>query len=229
MSHHSLEFLIVSFRYPDGYTALRNISFRIEDGEKVAVVGANGAGKSTLIMLTNGLFMSSEGAVFVGGMKVSKRSLTSVRRQVGLVFQDSDNQLFMPTVAEDVGFGLYNMGFSKNEVEERVGKALKSVGADGLGNMSPHRLSGGQKKRVAIAGVLAMQPDILIMDEPTSNLDLQARQQIIELIRSFSHTTLIATHDTGLIKQTCNRVLILDKGQLVAEERVVSHQVDLSG
>ncbi len=229
MSHHSLEFLNVSFRYPDGYTAMRNISFRIEDGEKVAVVGANGAGKSTLIMLTNGLFMPSEGAVFVGGMKVSKRSLTSVRRQVGLVFQDSDNQLFMPTVAEDVGFGLYNMGFSKNEVEERVGKALKSVGADGLGNMSPHRLSGGQKKRVAIAGVLAMQPDILIMDEPTSNLDLQARQQIIELIRSFSHTTLIATHDTGLIKQTCNRVLILDKGQLVAEERVVSHQVDLSG
>lgn len=229
MSHHSLEFLNVSFRYPDGYTALRNISFRIEDGEKVAVVGANGAGKSTLIMLTNGLFMSSEGAVFVGGMKVSKRSLTSVRRQVGLVFQDSDNQLFMPTVAEDVGFGLYNMGFSKNEVEERVGKALKSVGADGLGNMSPHRLSGGQKKRVAIAGVLAMQPDILIMDEPTSNLDLQARQQIIELICSFPHTTLIATHDTGLIKQTCNRVLILDKGQLVAEERVVSHQVDLSG
>ncbi len=229
MSHHSLEFLNVSFRYPDGYTALRNISFRIEDGEKVAVVGVNGAGKSTLIMLTNGLFMSSEGAVFVGGMKVSKRSLTSVRRQVGLVFQDSDNQLFMPTVAEDVGFGLYNMGFSKNEVEERVGKALKSVGADGLGNMSPHRLSGGQKKRVAIAGVLAMQPDILIMDEPTSNLDLQARQQIIELICSFPHTTLIATHDTGLIKQTCNRVLILDKGQLVAEERVISHQVDLSG
>lgn len=229
MSHHSLEFLNVSFRYPDGYTALRNISFRIEDGEKVAVVGANGAGKSTLIMLTNGLFMPSEGAVFVGGMKVSKRSLTSVRRQVGLVFQDSDNQLFMPTVAEDVGFGLYNMGFSKNEVEERVGKALKSVGADGLGNMSPHRLSGGQKKRVAIAGVLAMQPDILIMDEPTSNLDLQARKQIIELICSFPHTTLIATHDTGLIKQTCNRVLILDKGQLVAEERVVSHQVDVSG
>ena len=215
MSHHSIQFSNVSFRYPDGRYALRNISFQIADGEKVAIVGANGAGKSTLITLTNGLFLPSEGDVLVCGMRVTSNNLVSIRRQVGMIFQDSDNQLFMPTVAEDVGFGVYNMGFSKKEVKGRVEEALAAVGAEELKELPPHRLSGGQKKRVAIAGVLVMQPNILVMDEPTSNLDPQARQQLIKLIKSFQHTTLIATHDINLVKQLCSRILVLEKGRLV--------------
>ena len=217
MSHHYLRFDDVHYRYPNGYEALCGVSFRITHGEKVALVGANGAGKSTLMLHTNGLLMPSQGGVVLGGIALTRRTLPLVRQSVGLVFQDSDNQLFMPTVEEDVAFGPSNMRLEPEEIRRRVTEALDAVGALHLRGASPFRLSGGQKKRVAIATVLAMEPSVLVMDEPTSNLDPRARRQIIDLIRRFSHTTLIATHDMEMVLDLCDRTIVMKQGRIVAD------------
>ena len=217
MSHHYLRFDDVHYRYPNGYEALCGVSFRITHGEKVALVGANGAGKSTLMLHTNGLLMPSQGGVVLGGIALTRRTLPLVRQSVGLVFQDSDNQLFMPTVEEDVAFGPSNMRLEPEEIRRRVTEALDAVGALHLRGASPFRLSGGQKKRVAIATVLAMEPSVLVMDEPTSNLDPRARRQIIDLIRRFSHTTLIATHDMEMVLDLCDRTIVMKEGRIVAD------------
>lgn len=217
MSHHYLRFDDVHYRYPNGYEALCGVSFRITHGEKVALVGANGAGKSTLLLHTNGLLMPSQGGVVLGGIALTRRTLPLVRQSVGLVFQDSDNQLFMPTVEEDVAFGPSNMRLEPEEIRRRVTEALDAVGALDLRGESPFRLSGGQKKRVAIATVLAMEPSVLVMDEPTSNLDPRARRQIIDLIRRFSHTTLIATHDMKMVLDLCDRTIVMKEGRIVAD------------
>ena len=217
MSHHYLRFDDVHYRYPNGYEALCGVSFRITHGEKVALVGANGAGKSTLLLHTNGLLMPSQGGVVLGGIALTRRTLPLVRQSVGLVFQDSDNQLFMPTVEEDVAFGPSNMRLEPEEIRRRVTEALDAVGALDLRGESPFRLSGGQKKRVAIATVLAMEPTVLVMDEPTSNLDPRARRQIIDLIRRFSHTTLIATHDMEMVLDLCDRTIVMKEGRIVAD------------
>ena len=217
MSHHYLRFDDVHYRYPNGYEALCGVSFRITHGEKVALVGANGAGKSTLLLHTNGLLMPSQGEVVMGGITLTRRTLPLVRQSVGLVFQDSDNQLFMPTVEEDVAFGPANMRLETEEIRRRVTEALDAVGALDLREASPFRLSGGQKKRVAIATVLAMEPSVLVMDEPTSNLDPRARRQIIDLIRRFSHTTLVATHDMEMVLDLCDRTIVMKEGRIVAD------------
>ena len=217
MSHHYLRFDDVHYRYPNGYEALCGVSFRITHGEKVALVGANGAGKSTLLLHTNGLLMPSQGGVVLGGIALTRRTLPLVRQSVGLVFQDSDNQLFMPTVEEDVAFGPSNMRLEPEEIRRRVTEALDAVGALDLRGEPPFRLSGGQKKRVAIATVLAMEPSVLVMDEPTSNLDPRARRQIIDLIRRFSHTTLIATHDMEMVLDLCDRTIVMKEGRIVAD------------
>ena len=217
MSHHYLRFDDVHYRYPNGYEALCGVSFRITHGEKVALVGANGAGKSTLLLHTNGLLMPSQGEVVMGGIKLTRRTLPLVRQSVGLVFQDSDNQLFMPTVEEDVAFGPSNMRLEPEEIRRRVTEALDAVGALHLRGASPFRLSGGQKKRVAIATVLSMEPSVLVMDEPTSNLDPRARRQIIDLIRRFGHTTLIATHDMEMVLDLCDRTIVMKQGRIVAD------------
>ena len=217
MSHHYLRFDDVHYRYPNGYEALCGVSFRITHGEKVALVGANGAGKSTLLLHTNGLLMPSQGGVVLGGIALTRRTLPLVRQSVGLVFQDSDNQLFMPTVEEDVAFGPSNMRLEPEEIRRRVTEALDAVGALDLRGESPFRLSGGQKKRVAIATVLAMEPSVLVMDEPTSNLDPRARRQIIDLLRRFSHTTLIATHDMEMVLDLCDRTIVMKEGRIVAD------------
>lgn len=217
MSHHYLRFDDVHYRYPNGYEALCGVSFRITHGEKVALVGANGAGKSTLLLHTNGLLMPSQGGVVLGGIALTRRTLPLVRQSVGLVFQDSDNQLFMPTVEEDVAFGPSNMRLEPEEIRRRVTEALDAVGALDLRGESPFRLSGGQKKRVAIATVLAMEPSVLVMDEPTSNLDPRARRQIIDLIRRFGHTTLIATHDMEMVLDLCDRTIVMKQGRIVAD------------
>lgn len=217
MSHHYLRFDDVHYRYPNGYEALCGVSFRITHGEKVALVGANGAGKSTLLLHTNGLLMPSQGGVVLGGIALTRRTLPLVRQSVGLVFQDSDNQLFMPTVEEDVAFGPSNMRLEPEEIRRRVTEALDAVGALDLRGESPFRLSGGQKKRVAIATVLAMEPSVLVMDEPTSNLDPRARRQIIDLIRRFSHTTLIATHDMEMVLDLCDLTIVMKEGRIVAD------------
>ena len=217
MSHHYLRFDDVHYRYPNGYEALCGVSFRITHGEKVALVGANGAGKSTLLLHTNGLLMPSQGGVVLGGIALTRRTLPLVRQSVGLVFQDSDNQLFMPTVEEDVAFGPSNMRLEPEEIRRRVTEALDAVGALDLRGESPFRLSGGQKRRVAIATVLAMEPSVLVMDEPTSNLDPRARRQIIDLIRRFGHTTLIATHDMEMVLDLCDRTIVMKQGRIVAD------------
>lgn len=217
MSHHYLLFDDVHYRYPNGYEALRGVSFRVTHGEKVALVGANGAGKSTLLLHTDGLLMPSQGEVVMGGITLTRRTLSLVRQSVGFVFQDSDNQLFMPTVEEDVAFGPSNMRLEPAEIERRVVDALEAVGALHLRKSSPFQLSGGQKKRVAIATVLSMEPSILVMDEPTSNLDPRARRQIIDLIRRFRHTTLIATHDMEMVLDLCDRTIVMKDGKIVAD------------
>ena len=217
MSHHYLRFDDVHYRYPNGYEALCGVSFCITHGEKVALVGANGAGKSTLLLHTNGLLTPSQGVVVMGGSKLTRRTLPLVRQSVGLVFQDSDNQLFMPTVEEDVAFGPSNMRLEPEEIRRRVTEALDAVGALHLRGASPFRLSGGQKKRVAIATVLSMEPSVLVMDEPTSNLDPRARRQIIDLIRRFGHTTLIATHDMEMVLDLCDRTIVMKQGRIVAD------------
>lgn len=217
MSHHYIRFQDVTYRYPDGYEALHGISFVATHGQKVAVLGLNGAGKSTMLLHTNGLLMPTSGTVNVGDVPLTPKTLDIVRRTVGMVFQNSDDQLFMPTVAEDVAFGPLNMRLPADEVRRRVTEALRRVGADGLAARRPGTLSGGQKRAVAIATVLAMEPSILVMDEPTAELDLRARQNLIMLLKSLTHTCLIATHDLEMALEVCERALLISDGRIVAD------------
>ena len=217
MSHHFIQFTDVRYSYSDGYEALKGISFRITHGERVALLGRNGAGKSTLLLHTNGLLLPTRGEVNIGGIPVTKATLPDIHRSVGMVFQNSDDQLFMPTVEEDVAFGPLNMRLPSDEVERRVEESLKAVGASDLRKRSPMRLSGGQRRRVALAGVLAMMPSVLVMDEPTANLDFAGRRDLIDLLKTFSHTQLIATHDLPLVRELCPRSIVIDNGILVAD------------
>lgn len=217
MSHHYIQFDNVHYSYPNGYEALKGVSFRIKHGEKVALVGANGVGKSTLLLHTNGLLLPQEGFVNVGDIPVSKETLPIVRQSVGLIFQNPDDQLFMPTVEDDVAFGPLNMKLPPQEVERRVRLALEAVGASALQKRYCHQLSGGQKRSVAIATVLSMEPNILVMDEPSSNLDPRARRQIIRLIQSFRHTCLIATHDLEMVWELCERTIVMIDGRVAAD------------
>lgn len=218
MSHHYLAFKNVHYSYPDGTKALRGVTFSISHGEKVALIGNNGAGKSTLLLHTNGLLLPTDGEVNVGDVRVCKQTLPLVRQSVGLVFQNPDDQLFMPTVYDDVAFGAINMRLPPDEVEQRVTSALEAVGASHLRNRASHRLSGGQKRTVAIATVLSMRPNILVMDEPSSNLDLHTRRHLIDIIHSFSHTCLIATHDLALVQDLCTRTIVMNEGTIIADD-----------
>lgn len=217
--HHYLEFRAIHYRYRGGAEALRGIDLRISHGEHVALIGGNGAGKSTLLLLADGLLMPSAGEVIVGGIKVEQSTLHVIRQNVGLVFQDPDNQLFMSTVEEDVAFGPRNMGLGEEEISRRVTEALRKVDAEGLLHRDSFRLSGGEKRRVAIATTLSMTPSIILMDEPSANLDPKSRRRLIELLRAFDHTLLVATHDMDLAEELCQRVVVLSKGQIVADGR----------
>lgn len=217
MSHHIVEARHLSHVYPDGTKALQDVSFKIHHGESVGILGANGAGKSTLLLHLNGYLLPTAGEVRIGDFPVTKGTVREIRRTVGIVFQDPDDQLFMPTVFEDVAFGPLNLGLSGTEVEERVNSALEQVGALHLRAKPPYYLSGGEKKRVAIATVLAMSPDILVMDEPTSGLDPHARRQLIGLMREFHHTKIFTSHDLDMVMDLCERVIILKEGTVRAE------------
>jgi cobalt/nickel transport system ATP-binding protein len=217
MSHHLVELRDLSYTYPDATEALHSVNFRITHGESVALVGANGAGKSTLLMHLNGVLLPQSGEVRIGEVPVTRATLPEIRRSVGMVFQDADDQLFMPTVYEDVAFGPLNLGLPAEEVERRVGDALARVGAEGLRARPPHHLSGGEKRNVAIATVLAMRPDILVMDEPSSNLDPLARKRLIGLLVSFAHTKIIATHDLDLVLDVCQRTIVMHQGSVTAD------------
>ena len=217
MSHHSISVRDLGFAYPDGTRALHDVSFEIGHGESIAIVGANGAGKSTLLMHMNGLHSAAEGSVRIGDVPVTASTLSGIRKTVGMVFQDPDDQLFMPTVGQDVGFGPLNLGLPEDEIDARVDDALTRVGALALKDRPPYRLSGGEKRAVAIATVLAMCPDILVMDEPTSNLDPRARRRLIELLGTFEHTKIIATHDLDMALDLCERTIIIANGTIAAD------------
>ncbi len=217
MSHHIVEARDLSFAYPDGTAALRGVSCRFVHGESVGIVGANGAGKSTLLLHFNGLLLAQGGEVRIGEVPVTAATRAQIHRAVGYVFQDADDQLFMPTVEEDVAFGPLNMGLPAGEVKARVSAALGTVGAGHLAPRAPYRLSGGEKRAVAIAGVLAMEPSILVLDEPSSGLDPAARRRLIGLLRSFAHTRIVATHDLDLVLEVCSRVLVLHDGRVHAD------------
>lgn len=217
MSHHFIRFQDVRYTYPNGFEALRGVDFTITHGEHVALLGLNGAGKSTLLLHTNGLLLPTSGEVNVGGVPVSRKTLKLVRRSVGMVFQNPDDMLFMPTVAEDVAFGPMNMGLPEEEVRSRVERALNEVGCAHLRDRAPFQLSGGQKRMVAMATVLAMTPDILVLDEPTSNLDMKARRELIGILKKFHHTILLATHDLALVEELCPRSIVIEEGRVTAD------------
>lgn len=212
-----LEIENLGFSYEDGTVALRGLSLVLDEGEKVAVIGPNGAGKSTLLHLIAGFRMPFTGEVRVHGKRLDPRSAGAVRRDVGLLFQDPDDQLFMPTVEEDVAFGPVNLKL--DDVEGRVAKAMRSAGVDEMAKRRPHRLSHGTKKRVAIAGILAMDPKVLLLDEPTSGLDPRSRAELISLLKGTKRTMLMATHDLDAVAEVADRVLILNISP-VAEGRL---------
>jgi cobalt/nickel transport system ATP-binding protein len=206
----------LSYAYPDGHQALQGISLQIYAGEKVALVGPNGAGKSTLMLHLNGI-LNGNGKLVVNKLQVTKENLPYIRAKVGLVFQNPDDQLFSPTVFEDVAFGPLHMGFSEDEVYRRVHLALEQVGMETYGKRLSHHLSAGEKKRVAIATVLSMQPDILVLDEPTSGLDPRARRNLIKLLDSFPLTMLVSTHDLLMVRELFPRTIVMDHGSIVAD------------
>ena len=217
MSHHIVEVKDLQYTYPDSTPALQGVSFRITHGESVGIIGANGAGKSTLLLHLNGYLTPQGGTVRIGDFPLTRKTLQHVRRTVGMVFQDPDDQLFMPRVYDDVAFGPLNLGIPAEEVEDKVMTALRTVGVAHLRDRPPYRLSGGEKRSVAIASVLSMSPNILVMDEPTSNLDPKARRQLIHLLRSFTHTIIIATHDLDMVLDICSRAIVLKNGRVAAD------------
>jgi cobalt/nickel transport system ATP-binding protein len=217
MSHHIVEFQDVHYRYPDGTAALNGLSLRITHGESVGIVGANGSGKSTLLMHTNGFLLPRRGSITIGDRQLDRKTRQEIRKKVGLIFQNPDDQLFMPTVFEDVAFGPLNLGLGPDRVRESVHDALETVGCLGLQDKPPHHLSAGQKSAVAIAAVIAMQPDILVMDEPASHLDPKSRRALINLLGHFHHTKIIASHDLDLILDVCSRCVIIKEGRVVAD------------
>ena len=212
----AIEFHALSFAYPDGRKALDNVSLMIREGEKVALIGPNGAGKSTLMLHLNGI-LRGQGVTKIMGTEVDDGNLGIIRSQVGLVFQHPDDQLFSPTVFEDVAFGPLHMDLDEEEVRQRVDWALTQVGMTGFENRICHHLSLGEKKRIAIATVLAMRPAILALDEPSGELDPRARRELIHLLRELPQTMLVASHDMRLVKELLPRTVILDEGRLVAD------------
>jgi cobalt/nickel transport system ATP-binding protein len=222
MSHHIVEVQDLGYTYPDGTPALKSVSFRIHHGESVAIVGANGAGKSTLLLHLNGYLSPSTGRVRIGDYPLTRETLKEVRRTVGMVFQDPDDQLFMSRVRDDVAFGPLNLGLPAEEVERRVSEALATVETSHLAERPPFKLSGGEKRRVAIASVLAMSPDILVMDEPTAGLDPRSRRHLMELLASFAHTKIIATHDLDMVLDLCDRTIILHGGTVLGDGPTLS-------
>ncbi len=217
MSHHKLEARNLHFSYPDGNEAIRDISFAIFHGESVGIIGANGAGKSTLLMLIMGILFPDSGEILVGDTHLTKKTLPMIRQRLGMVFQDPDDQLFMTTVRDDVAFGPRNYQLDEQDVDSRVTEALAQVGIPHLIDRAPFKLSGGEKRAAAIATVLSMKPDILIMDEPTSFLDPKSRRRVMELLKSFEHTKIITSHDLDMVFETCQRVIIIKDGLVAAD------------
>lgn len=220
MSTPSLEITGLAFAYPDGNQALFGVNLKVEKGERVALLGPNGAGKTTLVMHLNGIHEAQQGEVKIAGEKIDSKDaalLKRIRSSVGVIFQDPDDQLFMPTVREDVAFGPYNMGLRGSELESVVNDALTQVGMLDFADRAPHHLSFGQRRRVAVAGVLAMKPEILVLDEPSSNLDPASRRELATILKSLDVTILMVTHDLPYALELCERSLVLSGGVIVED------------
>ncbi len=217
MHHNPIFIRQLSYAYPDGHEALRDIHLSIAATEKVAIVGANGSGKSTFLLHLNGILLPQTGEVIIGELPIVPQNLKAVRNFVGIVFQNPDDQIFMPTVWEDITFGLMNQGLNKHDLSHRAHHAMYAVGLEPelYASRIAGNLSGGEKKRVAIAGVLAMQPQVLVLDEPSAQLDPRSRRQLINLLASLPLTQLIATHDLDLALELCSRTIVLSHGQIV--------------
>jgi cobalt/nickel transport system ATP-binding protein len=210
----------LQYVYPDGKEALKGISFCVEEGECIGLIGPNGSGKSTLLLHLNGVLperLEAVSRVVVSGIPLSPKTLHQIRRQVGLLFQDPDDQLFCPTVYEDVAFGPKQFGVPETEIRHVVETTLKKVGLEGFGDRSPHHLSGGEKQRVCLAGILACTPGVLVLDEPTNNLDPRGKRELKELLKTIPATKIIASHDLELVVDLCERTIILDSGLIIAD------------
>ena len=217
MTAPSLDVRGLAFAYPDGHQALYGVDLTIGRGERVALLGPNGAGKTTLVLHLNGILAAGAGSVRVAGLPVQKEHLQEIRRRVGIVFQDPDDQLFMPTVRDDVAFGPANLGISGSELDDRVHAALRAVGMESFADRPPHHLSYGQRRRVAVATVLSMGPEILVLDEPSSNLDPASRRELAEVLMSLDVTVLMVTHDLPYALELCPRAAVLSGGVIVAD------------
>lgn len=212
-----IEFQNVSFSYDSGHPVVENLNFSIHKGETVGLIGANGAGKSTIMKLLLGL-VTGEGRITVDGLTLNKQNIPVIRKKIGFVLQDSDNQMFMPTVYEDMIFGPRNYGLSKEETERRVDDVLKRLGLQALKYRHDHKISGGEKRMAAIATILAMEPEVILMDEPSTALDPVNRRMVINTIRQLPQTMLIASHDLDMILDTCQRVILLSQGTIAADD-----------
>jgi cobalt/nickel transport system ATP-binding protein len=207
----------LTFAYPDGTRALDGFELEVHDGERVAVLGPNGAGKTTFALHLNGLHRASSGEVSVDGLVLSDATVGEIRRRVGHVFQDPDDQLFMPTVAEDVGFGPANLGVRGHDLEHRIVEALTAVGMEDAAGRAPHHLSGGERRRVSVATVLSMEPSVLVLDEPTSNLDPASRRELVDVLAGLPVAQLVITHDLPFALELCDRAVIVNHGRVVAD------------
>ena len=214
---NALEVSGLAFAYPDGLQALFGIDLVVNKGERVALLGPNGAGKTTLVLHLNGVLSAGAGSVHVGGLEVSKANLKEIRRRVAIVFQDPDDQLFMPTVREDVAFGPANHGVAGGELEAQVHEALAAVGMTEHAHRPPHHLSYGQRRRVSVATVLAMEPELLVMDEPTSNLDPAAKRELADILKTLDLTMLLVTHDMPYALEMCERAVVMNEGIITAD------------
>jgi cobalt/nickel transport system ATP-binding protein len=230
MQNKAVQIKNLSFTYPNGIEVLKNVSLDIDQGESVALTGPNGSGKTTMLLHLNGIFLdeSADSSVHIMGRKIEKQNLRDIRREVGIVFQDPDDQLFMPTVFDDIAFGPSNLGYKKDEIKRSVEESLRCVGMEGFENRVSHHLSIGQKKRISIATVLAMNPAVMVLDEPSASLDPKGIWQLVETIRGLSMTKIIVTHDLTLIKALCDRIIILDEGRIVADGKTADITADES-
>ena len=218
MNHEYLNVNNLSFEYPDGFKALENINLSLSKGERLAVLGPNGAGKTTLILHLNGILGDLNGQISLNNKAFSEENISKIRKSVGLVFQDPDDQLFMPTVLEDVMFGPKNFGFSDELVKKNSMKALEQVKMLQFIDKPPHHLSFGQKRKVAIASVLASEPELLVLDEPSSNLDPASRRELIDILKNLDVSIILVTHDLPMALEICNRSLILNNGKITAND-----------